>query len=301
MEDHGYAWLGFAVMFAVPAGLYWAYFNQPRASAMVEVSAPLVATRAVDEIDGKRDRRTYFEVTLEGFAVPLRVHRPVFDPRDAAAPFDGGAFDAAPGTPLTAHILAEDRGYLKKAPFSPPHRWVEAYSLASGGRRFLELDAALTAWAADRKLALYLANAFVLVYVLVLGFFFVDAGRPTAPPRRYPPVDRDKAALASSLYYLLIPGLLFGNLPSLAVPGVNAWTWGVGYWATFVVFIAALQALFWLHHRRYLSIMDSRPRAQTEAPGGFLAYLTLTVALAFMLTPLIQALYWTLVSAGGAG
>ena len=306
MEDWGYSAIGLFILVAVPAGLYYAYFTRVSAKDLFEVSGTLKSSRSVDEMNGD-DRIIYFETVLEGLAVPVRFHDPVFEPGEASAPLKAPP-PLKPGSRVTVHVAEEDRAYLATPQLYPPSRWVEGYSLAVDGGSLLSPEAAVGMWQKDRRLALYLANAFVIAIAGLLLFFPLQALETAlAKKRRGPPEaknaaprpDPGTASRVSCFYYAFIPGLFFLNLPALAWCDIYGWSFGLKYWLVFAAAAEALQALFFLHHRRYLGIIDSKPLLEGEEPAGFFSYLSLTVILCFMLTPAIQLLYMELFGAGG--
>ncbi|MBI4349968.1 MAG: hypothetical protein HY550_00870 [Elusimicrobia bacterium] len=298
MERTGYAVLGFAAVLGTPAFLYMVYFTGPSAPGdLVEARGRVASLRVVETRTTKDNPRVYLELQVEGLAVPLQFHPPHFDPEDPAAPLKAPALAAPAGLEAAAHVARSDEASLRKAPFYAPHRWVQAYSLEIGGKTYLSLEDGLKATRATGRMFLYMANGFValigglILFVLVFGLetYRLGAGlRSKGLPTELPGTEGPAAESASSFYYILIPLLLFLNLPALASPKVWAWNFDGRFWLVFAAAAAALQALFYFHHRRYLSIIDSKPRLYGDPPGGFFAYLVLTLLLLLMLTPILQ-------------
>lgn len=303
MESWGYAAIGIGGILGVPAFLYYIYFSPLPADNTLPVSGVLLSSRAVDEegppgSDGTRTRDTFFEVRLEGQAVPVRFHRPVFDPQDPQAPLASPSFPPGRKAHVTVSVAKEDAGKLKTPPVYPPHRWVEGYSLDADGTNYLRLETSADLWRKDSKLALYLANAFTFSYAGLLLFFvgiYLDGAlwrwrykRKGGPPLKLP-ADGPAAERVSTFYYIFIPGLLVLNIPALAK--MDEWVFDGGFWLFFSCSVAALQALFYFHHRRYLSIMDSKPLRRGDPAAGFFSYLALSAVLCLMITPVLQVLY----------
>ena len=305
MEAWGYAVIGFGALSVAPAFLYYLYFSTLGAEDTFQVSGTLQEFRVVDEqgvrdSNGSRTRNTYLELRLEGLAVPIRFHRPAFDPKDSRAPLAPPASAWTHGMRATVSAAKKDSDKLRTPPPYPPHRWVEGYSLEVEGKSWLELQAGIDVWRRDRKIALYLANAFtisvggifffVLVYGLETYLLGVYLRRNAIPvPRLNSHMDKEAAERDSSIYYICIPGLIALNLPFIGQ--IDDWVFGCGYWRFFAGAVAVLQMVFYFHHRRYLHILDSRPRGRYDAPAGFFAYLTLTAILCLMITPFLQFLF----------
>ena len=297
MERIGYAVIGFLVILGTPAFLYLIYFSGPSAPGdTVEARGRLASIRVVETTTTKDNPRVYLELHVEGLAVPLQFHPPHFDPEDPAAPLKAPSI-AAPGLEVAAHVSRDDEAELRKAPLYAPHRWVQAYSLELGGKTYLSLEEGLKASRATGRMFLYMANGFValiaglILFVLVFGLetYRLGAGlRGKGLSVNLPGTDGPAARHASTFYYILIPLLLFLNLPALASPKVWAWNFDGKFWLVFAAAAVGLQALFYFHHRRYLSIIDSNPRLDGDPPGGFFAYLVLTLLLLLMLTPVLQ-------------
>ena len=297
MERIGYAVIGFLVILGTPAFLYLIYFSGPSAPGdTVEARGRLASIRVVETTTTKDNPRVYLELHVEGLAVPLQFHSPHFDPEDPAAPLKAPSI-AAPGLEVAAHVSRDDEAELRKAPLYAPHRWVQAYSLEIGGKTYLSLEEGLKASRATGRMFLYMANGFValiaglILFVLVFGLetYRLGAGlRGKGLSVNLPGTDGPAARNASRFYYILIPLLLFLNLPALASPKVWAWNFDGKFWLVFAAAAVGLQALFYFHHRRYLSIIDSNPRLDGDPPGGFFAYLVLTLLLLLMLTPVLQ-------------
>ncbi|MFC1483148.1 hypothetical protein ACFL56_02695 [Candidatus Margulisiibacteriota bacterium] len=156
----------------------------------------------------------------------------------------------------------------------------------------------------DTKFVLYLANAFVIAFGGIILFFFVHGLEPrlqdfwlriTGIKKVRKPINLQAAKFASQFYYIFIPGLLVLNIPVLSFGMLNVYIFNTSYWLFFAGVVAVLQVIMYFHHRRYLSIFDSKPLRHGEVPGGFFSYLILSSLLCLMITPVIQFLFQRLV------
>lgn len=303
MEAWGYAALGLGIMIGLPAFLYHLSTTAPAPGDVERLTAAVQGVRVVNQRTDS-DWDVYLELSLEGFAVPVRFHQPVVDPDDSGAPLNAAAFTAARPAAATVTIDRRERGKLKTPPSYPPDRWIEGYGLEAGGKVYLPAETGVEIWRKDRRglrVAAYVTLFLEAGLLLFAAVWWWESGhahaRPEgpAPVLEAEPVDPSAARSASSFYYAFLPGLMLFNLAAMIFESFRGWDFGPGYWRFFAAGLAALQALFYLHHRRHLSIMDSTARRSGEAPGGFFSYLILTVLLCVMLTPALQFLYLRLV------
>jgi len=102
---------------------------------------------------------------------------------------------------------------------------------------------------------------------------------------------------SSFIYRIVLLTLVVLNAPSLWLN--TAWRFDAGYWFTFGVATLGAFIVFVVHHRKHLSIWDSKPLGPGKHGSGVVAYLIMTPLLTLILTPLIMVLYRLILRVGG--
>ena len=295
MEAWGNSAFAVVLLAGLPLFFYYLAGPEPALVDIERITAAVKDQRIVVEKSGGDDDM-YLELVLEGVSLPVRFHEPVMGLEPAAALNARPFADAKPGR-ATVAISRRDRPKLASPPFYPPHRWIEGYGLEAGGKVYLETAAAVEFWAKDWRGMRWAAHITVFLEVaLLLGVLSLwwderhpaEPEQPVCAPAREDPAEKEAARRDSFFYYVFLPGSMLFNVLALVLRPYTRWAFGPLYWLFFCAAAAGLQALFYLHHRRSLSILDSLPRSRGERPGSFLSYLILTVMLCVMLTPAIQ-------------
>jgi hypothetical protein len=122
---------------------------------------------------------------------------------------------------------------------------------------------------------------------------------PKPAPRPSPEEDRGKVELISRIYCVAIPGYFVLSFACLLYPlrleDKNIWRFDAGFAVVFAAFTVILFCIFYFHHRKYLSWLDSKPRGENEKPGPTAAYVILVLVTAAFGLPIAMLCYYFLV------
>ena len=72
-----------------------------------------------------------------------------------------------------------------------------------------------------------------------------------------------------------------------------------GFALVAAAFVVVPFCIFYFHHRKYLSWLDSKPGGENEKPGPTAAYMILTLITAALGLPIAMLCYYFLVPPGG--
>ncbi|MHC4503278.1 MAG: hypothetical protein ACYTFI_08240 [Planctomycetota bacterium] len=126
-----------------------------------------------------------------------------------------------------------------------------------------------------------------------------QAPRQKRAPPGSPEEDRGKVQLISRTYCAAIPGYFVLSFACLLYPLLledkNIWRFDLGFAVVFAAFTAILFCIFYFHHRKYLSWLDSKPRGENEKPGPTAAYVILVLITAAFGLPIAMLCYYFLV------
>jgi hypothetical protein len=129
----------------------------------------------------------------------------------------------------------------------------------------------------------------VQIYQFLRASLTLEEKRERITPQAFDKFESSKARRISLIYYGAIPGGMIVNVALGTL--VKAWRFDAGFWVTFAVFTAAIFALFFLHHRKYLSIMDSRPLREGQQPASAGAYLFMSIIYGVIHIPIAMWIY----------
>ncbi len=111
--------------------------------------------------------------------------------------------------------------------------------------------------------------------------------------------DREDAEVISRIYRKAIPGTFLVSAACMIYlircEGEDVWRFDLGFALVFVAFVVALFCVFYYHHRKYLSWIDSKPRGEGEQPGPRGAYVVLTLIMAGLCLPIPMLVYYFLI------